>query len=104
MNIILEAKMFVQTFFLVLIATLVSCVDHEAKTFPGKPVAIFSFLTGSLKLNTVELDPIFAHKDLVDRKIAVYAVDGPVKQGKDFVVDYFLKYMYKNVRTIILGI
>ena len=87
--------MLVKAFLLVLAVAAAICED--VKTYPGKPVAVWSFATGNLQLNTNQLDAVFAHEALAGRKIVVYAIDGAKGERKSLFMDYMLRYMYKTV-------
>lgn len=90
--------MLVKAFLIFLAVAAATCT--EVKTYPGKPVAIWSYATGNLQLNTNELDDIFAHKALDGRKIAIYAIDGAKLEMKSLFMDYMLRYMYKHVSQL----
>ena len=92
-------KMLVRALLLVLAVAAARC-DVEVKTYPGKPVAIWSYSTGELELNTEQLDGIFGHEALAGRKIVAYSIDGDKHEGKTFFMDYVLRYMYNTVSFI----
>ena len=86
--------MLVKAFLVVLAVAAASC---DVNTYPGKPVAIWSFASGNLELNIKELDGIFGNEALKGRKIVVYGIDGAKMERKSLFMDYMLRYMYTTV-------
>lgn len=75
--------------------------------YPGKPLTIFNFDESSqenlehtgddFQFDFSDLEKIFMHKDVKNRKVAVISIIGAFRKGKSFLLDYFLRYLYANV-------
>lgn len=64
----------------------------------GKSVNILKFDDGNeISIDKPELDRIFHHFEVKDRKIVVVSIVGAFRKGKSFFLDYCLRYMYANV-------
>lgn len=48
-------------------------------------------------VDNAELDKMFSHPDVKDRKIMVFSIIGAFRTGKSFFLDYCLRYLYANV-------
>ena len=73
------------------------CVFPEtAVHLKGKPVQVMVCADDhSFKLNIEALESIFKNTD--QRNIAVVSVAGAYRQGKSFILDYFLRYLNAQV-------
>lgn len=71
----------------------------EKHTHPyGKPVIIFD-----LERNYVDddqLEIMFSHPDVLDRKMVVFSIIGALRKGKSFFLDYCLRFLYANVSSM----
>ena len=67
----------------------------------GKSVNILKFNDGNeISIDKPELDQIFHHPDVKDRKMVVVSIVGAFRKGKSFFLDYCLRYMYANVSKL----
>ena len=67
----------------------------------GKSVNILKFNdVNEISIDKPELDQIFHHPDVKDRKMVVVSIVGAFRKGKSFFLDYCLRYMYANVSKL----
>lgn len=64
---------------------------------PNKSVNIVTFEKNQIKSNESALKSILLHDEVKDRNVVVIAISGAFRKGKSFLLDYLLRYMYKNV-------
>ena len=50
---------------------------------------------------TFNIEEIFLHPEVRDRKIVVLSVIGAYRKGKSFFLDYCLRFLYANVSKIL---
>ncbi|CAO1390923.1 unnamed protein product [Diamesa tonsa] len=73
------------------------CEEH----LYGKPINILKFTTDNkLVIDNSALDEIFLHDEVTTRKIAVISIIGAFRKGKSFFLDYCLRFMYANYKSI----
>lgn len=64
----------------------------------GMPISVMKFSdTGKVIVNDVELDKIFNHPEIQDRKIVILYIVGASRGGKSFFLDYCLRFLYAHV-------
>lgn len=64
----------------------------------GAPVNILKFTeTKKVVVDNVELDKMFLHPDVKNRKIVAFSIIGAFRRGKSFFLDYCLRFLYANV-------
>lgn len=76
-------------------------MSKEAQSHPfGKPISILRF-TNSKKFikENEELERIFGHPEIQDRKVVILSLIGAFRGGKSFLLDYCLRYLYAHVRN-----
>ena len=67
--------------------------DHN-----GKPVQIvLSESDHDFRLNEKALEDILTQNDVKDKKVVVVSVAGAYRKGKSFLLDFFLRYLKRNV-------
>ena len=67
----------------------------------GKSVNILKFNdVNEISIDKPELDQIFHHPDVKDRKMVVVSIVEAFRKGKSFFLDYCLRYMYANVSKL----
>ena len=69
----------------------------EAKTlieFASEPNATFKFEEKFLK-------DLLSNDSVKGRKIAIVSITGAFRRGKSFLLDYFLRYLYLNVCSVL---
>lgn len=66
----------------------------------GKPRNILNF-SGSKEviIDDKELDKIFDHSEIKDRKVVIFSLIGAFRGGKSFFLDYCLRFLYAHVST-----
>lgn len=48
-------------------------------------------------VDVAELEKMFSHPDVKDRKVVTFSIIGAFRTGKSFFLDYCLRYLYANV-------
>jgi len=68
----------------------------------GRPVHILRFDEANKAIDdySSELNKIFLHPDVLERKIVVFSIIGAFRRGKSFFLDYCLRFMYANYPSI----
>lgn len=71
-------------------------MDH---THPyGKPVSILRFSESKeVVVDNRELEKIFNHPEIQDRKVVILSLIGAFRGGKSFFLDYCLRFLYTHV-------
>lgn len=68
---------------------------------PNKSINILTFGgQNQLTFNDSGLSKILLHQEIRDRNVVVIAISGAFRKGKSFLLDYLLRYMYKNVSSL----
>jgi len=69
----------------------------------GKPINIVQFTEGTeFIVEHDELIKIFSHDNIKYRSIVVFSIVGAFRKGKSFLLDYVLRYLYANVRNLVI--
>jgi len=64
----------------------------------GGPVCILEALDDhTFALNEEALESILLQKDIRNKKAVVVSVAGAFRKGKSFLLDFFLRYLQRNV-------
>lgn len=64
----------------------------------GKPVQIvLSESDHDFRLNEKALEDILTQNNIKDKKVVVISVAGAYRKGKSFLLDFFLRYLERNV-------
>ncbi|XP_070497773.1 atlastin-2-like [Chironomus tepperi] len=67
----------------------------------GSPKSVLSFSdTKEVIVNYEELDRIFSHPEIQDRKVVILSVIGAFRGGKSFFLDYCLRFLYAHFPSI----
>ncbi|CAO1438850.1 unnamed protein product [Diamesa serratosioi] len=67
----------------------------------GKSVNILKFSTDNkVLIDKTELDKMFLDPEVKNRKIVIVSIIGAFRKGKSFFLDYCLRYMYANYKSI----
>lgn len=70
----------------------------NSKHLYGEAKSVLSFdVNNKSIINQANLDEIFDHPDVKNRKIVTFSVIGAFRKGKSFFLDYCLRYLYANV-------
>lgn len=68
----------------------------------GMPISVMKFSnTGKVNVNDEELEKIFNHPEIQDRKVVILSIVGASRGGKSFFLDYCLRFLYAHVSVII---
>lgn len=65
----------------------------------GEALNILKFEKGKSVIGQKNLNKIFDHPDVKNRKIVAFSIIGAFRKGKSFFLNYCLRYMYANVST-----
>lgn len=64
----------------------------------GSTVNILKFNDSKeIQVENVEIEKIFLHPEVKNRKIVVCSIIGAFRRGKSFFLDYCLRFLYANV-------
>ena len=64
----------------------------------GKPVNILTFSNTKVAvINFSDLENVFSHPDIQDRKVVVLSLIGALRGGKSYLLDYCLRFLYAHV-------
>lgn len=63
----------------------------------GTAVRIISTENHQFDLNTNALQKILGANELKDRNVVVVSIAGSLRNGKSFLLNFFLKYLYAQV-------
>lgn len=69
-------------------------------TPPGVPINLLSFVNEKPVLNIKVLTDVLMHPDVKKRKLVVFSITGITGTRRNFLLNYFLRYMYANVSMI----
>lgn len=73
----------------------ISSADIET----AKAIQIVAPVNHSFQLKTEELQPILESDELKDRNIVVISIAGAFRQGKSFLLNFFIKFLYAQVNN-----
>lgn len=62
-------------------------------------VQIVTLTNDKYQLNDIILSEVFDRDDFLDREIVVVSITGPYRKGKSFLLNFFVKYLYAQVRN-----
>lgn len=83
-------------FSIIIVAFCFSCT---ADFNSAGPVQIVVPVNHSFELEIDELKHILDADEIKDRHVVVVSIAGALRQGKSFLLNFFLKYLYAEVRT-----
>lgn len=64
----------------------------------GRPINVLKFGEhNKVIIDNAELNKMFLHPDVKNRKIVVFSIIGAFRRGKSFFLDYCLRFLYANV-------
>ena len=64
----------------------------------GAPITVMSFTeTNQIEWKIEELDKIFSHPEIQERKVVILSLIGAFRGGKSFFLDYCLRFLYAHV-------
>lgn len=71
--------------------------DSHAHPF-GKSANILKFgEENKVIIDNEELNKMFLHPEVKNRKVVVFSIIGAFRRGKSFFLDYCLRFLYANV-------
>ena len=76
--------------------------DLDAKLLGARPVSVVvATQNHSFELDEKALEEILLDESVRDKKVAVVSVAGAFRKGKSFLLDFFLRYLDREVRSTI---
>lgn len=63
----------------------------------AEAIQIVAPVNHKFQLKTDQLKPIVEHQNIKDRHVVVVSIAGAFRQGKSFILNFFLKYLYAQV-------
>ncbi|KAL7014015.1 hypothetical protein ACKWTF_015698 [Chironomus riparius] len=67
----------------------------------GKPVEVLKFAdTKQVVVDKAELEKMFDHQEVKNRKVVVFSIIGAFRRGKSFFLDYCLRFLYSHYPSI----
>ena len=79
--------------------------SEESKEFVIGPVQLLDFHGNDNKtvlLRPGSVERLFLHPLVSDRNVVIVSIGGAFRKGKSFLLNYMLRYLYANVRFIII--
>lgn len=72
--------------------------DLDSKLLGARPVpVVVATESHSFELDEKALEAILLHESVRDKKVAVVSVAGAFRKGKSFLLDFFLRYLDREV-------
>lgn len=72
--------------------------DLDSKLLGARPVpVVVATESHSFELDEKALEDILLHESVRDKKVAVVSVAGAFRKGKSFLLDFFLRYLDREV-------
>lgn len=85
-------------FIHVLLAMGILCFATALADFnSARAIQIVAPVNHTFQLKSDELKSIFEQDDIKDRHVVVVSIAGKLRQGKSFLLNFFLKYLYAQV-------
>ena len=73
----------------------------RSENFHPRPVNVLKFdESNKIIIDNAELDKMFLHPEVKNRKVVVFSISGAFRKGKSFFLNYCLRFMYANVSSI----
>ncbi|XP_070505452.1 atlastin-like [Chironomus tepperi] len=67
----------------------------------GRPITLMKFSdTGDIVVNSEEIEQIFNHSELEERKIVILSLIGAFRGGKSYFLNYCLRFLYAHYSSI----
>ncbi|XP_070509052.1 atlastin-like [Chironomus tepperi] len=67
----------------------------------GKPINVLKFTdTKQVQIDKAELEKMFDHLEVKNRKVVIFSIIGAFRRGKSFFLDYCLRFLYANYPSI----
>jgi len=82
-----------------LLAVGIFCLKFSSADFDsGRAIQIVAPMNHSFHWQTDELKPILENDNIRDRHVVVVSIAGAFRQGKSFLLNFFLKYLYAQYK------
>ena len=79
--------------------------DLDSKLLGARPIPIVvATETHSFELDEKALEDILLDESVRDKKVAVVSVAGAFRKGKSFLLDFFLRYLDREVRSPLFNV
>lgn len=67
---------------------------------PGVAIQIVVPVNHVFQLQTEQMKPILENENIKNRKVVVVSIAGAFRQGKSFLLNFFLKYLHAQVSQV----
>lgn len=67
---------------------------------PGAAIQIVRPVSHVFQLQTEQIKPILENENIKNRKVVVVSIAGAFRQGKSFLLNFFLKYLHAQVSRV----
>ena len=79
--------------------------DLDSKLLGARPVpVVVATQNHSFELDEKALEDILLDESVRDKKVAVVSVAGAFRKGKSFLLDFFLRYLNREVRKMYMHV
>lgn len=79
------------------------CHGSNGDLATAKPVQIITPVNHTFQLELNNLKPILEADDIKDRHVVVVSIAGAFRKGKSFLSNFFIRYLYAQVRKSIFS-
>lgn len=86
---------FICVFLVVGTVCFTACIATDAG--PGEAIQIVVPVNHVFELHTDQMKPILEHENIKNRNIVVVSIAGAFRQGKSFMLNFFLRYLHAQV-------
>lgn len=66
----------------------------------AKPIQIIKPIDHTFYLDLTHFKSILSSDDLRERDVVIVSIAGDLRKGKSFLLNFFLKYLYAEVKVI----
>lgn len=66
----------------------------------GRAIQIIVPVNHSFHLQVDEIKAILENENIKDRHVVVVSIAGAFRQGKSFLMNFFIKYLYAQVKSL----
>ncbi|KAL7048133.1 hypothetical protein ACKWTF_003234 [Chironomus riparius] len=82
----------------ILVGSIISLINAHQQHPHGQQISVQ--LSEELNSANNKLNGIFAHPEIENRKVVVLSIAGAYRKGKSFFLNYCLRFLYANYRSI----
>lgn len=82
----------------------ISSEKSPASDGSARAIQIVVPVNHRFKLQSDELKAILEQNDIKDRQIVFFSIAGALRQGKSFLLNFFLKYLHAQVSELCCSI